>query len=226
MSPKTPSASMAVLVLATIFSWGAHGPALGQTMQPPGFHHLHLNSVDPEAAISFYAEQFPSTARASWGGFPALKSPNNVLVLFNKVATLPTIEPQSAFWHFGWHVTDVRKNLATYQGRPGVKLRPLYTTEEGGFVFVSSDTWPGTGGVLGLTKAQIADAKAKGVKPAGGAHRGRLQGGAHPGSQLAGARAGGDVQGAHRRGHLRGCRVALVCQPGRQAALGQSWTAL
>jgi catechol 2,3-dioxygenase-like lactoylglutathione lyase family enzyme len=97
-------------------------------------------------------------------------------VLFNKVATPPTIEPQSAFWHFGWHVTDVRKNLATYQGRPSVKLRPLYTTEEGGFVFVSSDTWPGTGGVLGLTKAQIADAKLKGVKPAGGAGFAYMQG--------------------------------------------------
>jgi hypothetical protein len=36
-------------------------------------------------------------------------------------------------------------------------------------VFVSSDTWPGTGGVLGLTKAQIAEAKAKGIQPAGGA---------------------------------------------------------
>jgi catechol 2,3-dioxygenase-like lactoylglutathione lyase family enzyme len=174
MSPKTSIASMAIVGLATIFSWEARGPAMGQTkMQPdlpaPGFHHIHLNSVDPQAAVAFYAAQFPSTAKTTWGGFPALKSPNNVLVLFNKVATPPTIVPQSALWHFGWHVTDVRRNLATYQGRPDVKLRPLYTTEEGGFVFVSSDTWPGTGGVLGLTKAQIADAKANGVKPEGGA---------------------------------------------------------
>jgi catechol 2,3-dioxygenase-like lactoylglutathione lyase family enzyme len=168
---------MAAAVLATAFSWGVHGPAMGQTtMQPPGFHHFHLNSSDPEAALSFYTEQFPSTAKTSWGGFPALKSPNNVLVLFNKVATPPTIEPQSAMWHFGWHVTDVRKSLATYQGRPKVKLLPLYTTEAGGFVFVSSDTWPGTGGVLGLTKAQIADAKAKDVKPAGGAGFAYMQG--------------------------------------------------
>ncbi len=33
-------------------------------------------------------------------------------------------------------------------------------------MLISSDTWPGTGGVLGLTKAQIADAKARGVEPA------------------------------------------------------------
>ena len=42
---------------------------------------------------------------------------------------------------------------------------PLYTGDDGGTVFVSSDTWPGTGGVLGLTQAQIADAKARGVQP-------------------------------------------------------------
>src|SRR5271170_635960 len=103
--------------LAMIFSWEVHAPAMGQTtMQPPRFHHFHLNSVDPEAAISFYTEQFPGTARASWAGLPALKSRNHVLVLFNKVATPPTIEPQSAMWHFGWHVTNVRKNLVRASG--------------------------------------------------------------------------------------------------------------
>jgi catechol 2,3-dioxygenase-like lactoylglutathione lyase family enzyme len=134
----------------------------------PGFHHLHLNSVDPDAAIGFYTQQFPSTSRGSWAGFPALKSPNNVLVLFTKVDRAPRTEPQSAIWHFGWHVTDARRCLEAFKARPEVDLLPLYTTEEGGSVLVSSDTWPSVGGVLGLTKAQIADAKAKGVQPAGG----------------------------------------------------------
>jgi catechol 2,3-dioxygenase-like lactoylglutathione lyase family enzyme len=134
----------------------------------PGFHHLHLNSVNPDAAIDFYVRQFPSTAKANWGGLPALDSPNSVLVLFTKVDTPPAIEPQTAIWHFGWHVTDIRRNLETYRSRREVKLLPLYTTDEGGSVQISSDTWPATAGTLGLTKAQIADAKAKGVKPAGG----------------------------------------------------------
>ena len=51
----------------------------------PKFHHLHLNSTDPDAAIDFYTRQFPSTSKGSWGGFPALKSPNDVMVLFDKV---------------------------------------------------------------------------------------------------------------------------------------------
>jgi hypothetical protein len=142
----------------------------------PGFHHLHLNSVDPDAAIAFYTRQFPTTAKASWGGLPALTSPNNVLVLFTRVATAPATSPQTAIWHFGWHVTDTRASLETYTGRPDVTLLPLYTTDEGGAVFISSDTWPSTGGVPGLTKAQIADAKAKGVQPTRTGGFGYMQG--------------------------------------------------
>jgi catechol 2,3-dioxygenase-like lactoylglutathione lyase family enzyme len=141
----------------------------------PGFHHLHLNSLNPDAAIDFYMRQFPSTSKATVAGFPALKA-GNVYVLFTKVSTPPPTEPQTAIWHFGWHVVDVRKNLAMYKERKEVHLLPLYTTDEGGYVFVSSDTWPGTGGLLGLTKSQIAEAKANGVKPAGGAGFAYLQG--------------------------------------------------
>ena len=142
----------------------------------PGFHHLHLNSLDPAAAIDFYTRQFASTSKSSWGGLPALQSPNNVLLLFSKVAAAPATAPQSAIWHFGWHVTDVRKSLETYRSRPEVKLLPLYTTDEGASVPISSDTWPPTGSVLGLTTAEIADARAKGVKPAGGSGFAYLQG--------------------------------------------------
>jgi len=55
----------------------------------PGFHHLHLNSVEPDAAIDFYTRQFPTSSKTRWGGLPALKAPNNVLLLFTKVATAP-----------------------------------------------------------------------------------------------------------------------------------------
>ena len=134
----------------------------------PTFHHLHLNSVDPDAAIDWYASQFPSAARTTWAGEPALKATNGVLVLFTKVDKRPRLEG-SAIWHFGWHVTDARKTLETYRGRREVKLLPLYTSDEGGHVQISSDTWPGTGGALGLNKAQIAEARKTGVKPKGGA---------------------------------------------------------
>jgi catechol 2,3-dioxygenase-like lactoylglutathione lyase family enzyme len=131
----------------------------------PRFHHLHLNSVDPDAAIDFYVRQFPRSAPSSWGGLPALAAPNDVLIVFSRVASAPPTSPQTAIWHFGWHVVDTRASLESYRGRAGVELSPLYTTDEGGSVFISSDTWPGIGGVLGLTKAQIADAKARNAQP-------------------------------------------------------------
>jgi hypothetical protein len=131
----------------------------------PGFHHLHLNSVDPDAAIEFYLRQFPSTSKTQWAGFPALKSPTSVLLLFTKVDTPPPTSPQSALWHFGWHVRDSRRSLETYTARSDVQHWPLYTTDEGGSVLISSDTWP-AGAALGLTRAEIAEAKAKSVQPA------------------------------------------------------------
>ncbi len=143
----------------------------------PGFHHLHLNSTDPDAAIDFYVKNFQSTSRSTWSGLPALKT-GKVYVLFTKVNSPPALMPQTAFWHFGWHVTDERASLKRYR-EIGTKLLPLYTGDGDGFVYVSSDTWPGAGGpggALGRTKSQIAEAKAKGIKPAGGAGFGYIAG--------------------------------------------------
>jgi catechol 2,3-dioxygenase-like lactoylglutathione lyase family enzyme len=134
-------------------------------LSEPRFHHLHLNCIDPEAAIAFYVRQFPRSSPARWGGLPALAAPDDVLVLFTRVATPPPITPPSAIWHFGWHVADTRASLETYRARPDVTLLPLYTTDEGGAVLVSSDTWPGAGGVPGRTRAQIAEARAGGLQP-------------------------------------------------------------
>jgi catechol 2,3-dioxygenase-like lactoylglutathione lyase family enzyme len=131
----------------------------------PGFHHLHLNSVDPDAAIDFYLRQFPSTKKGSWAGHPALLSPNNVMILFDKVDAPPPTEPQSAIWHFGWHVVDSQATTRSFSERSEVTMRPLYTTDEGGSVPISSDTWPSIGNILGLTRAQIAEARATGVQP-------------------------------------------------------------
>jgi catechol 2,3-dioxygenase-like lactoylglutathione lyase family enzyme len=141
----------------------------------PHFHHLHLNSINPDAAIGFYTRQFPSTTKSNFAGLPALKA-GNVYLLFNKVAAPPPTEPQTALWHFGWHVVDVHKSYEIYRERKEVHLLPLYTTGEGGFVYVSSDTWPGANGSLGRTQSEIADAKAKGVQPTHGAGFAYLEG--------------------------------------------------
>ncbi len=138
-------------------------------LETPGFHHLHLNSVDPDAAIDWYVRQFPTCTRGEWAGIPALLSPNNVMVLFTKVdraASDAAAECDLAF-RLACHRCAARVSLHMQQ-RSDVQLLPLYTTDEGGSVLVSSDTWPNVGGVLGLTRSQIAEARAKGVQPPGG----------------------------------------------------------
>src|SRR5437870_2873654 len=153
-------AAFIAAILAAAFAWngGPRAGAQSDALPAPGFHHLHLNSTNPETAAAWYAKEFPSTSKATWGGMTALKSPNNVLVLFSKVDQPPATQPQTAVWHFGWHVTNERQTMARMRA-DGVTLLPLYATEEGGTVNINSDTWPGTGGVLGLTRAQIEEAK-------------------------------------------------------------------
>ncbi len=134
---KALAPGLALFALSTVPLRAADSAALPS----PSFHHLHLNSVNPDAAIGFYVREFSGTGKGEWNGIPALTSPNNVMVLFNRVARPPLVEPEAtAFWHFGWHVTDERKAYALYSSRPEVKLMPLYTTEEGDSVLVSSDT--------------------------------------------------------------------------------------
>jgi catechol 2,3-dioxygenase-like lactoylglutathione lyase family enzyme len=137
-------------------------------LAPPRFHHLHLRSTDPDAAIGFYTRQFPTTSKGSWGEFPALMSPNDVMILFDKVDEPPTSQPQSAIWHFGWHVTDCRKSVATFDARPEVGMLPLYTGVEDGHVLLSSDTWFRDGPLLGVTRRQIDGFLAAGTPVPGG----------------------------------------------------------
>ena len=176
MGARTRAVALGVFGLgAWVLGISAHQQHPGSRLPAPVFHHLHLNSINPDAAIDFYVKAFPSTSKGTFAGQPALQSPNNVWVLFNKVAAPPATQPATAFWHFGWHVTDVRATLDRFV-KSNTPLLPLYTGEGARTVFVSSDTYPGSGGVLGLTAAGVAAAHAKGIKPAGGAGFAYLRG--------------------------------------------------
>ena len=140
-------ACFTAILVATFASVGA-AAAQPDVYRPPGFHHLHLNSVDPEAAIDFYVRHF-SSSRTTWGGMPALmtskpisetRGPSslpNALILFNKVNDPPPSDPYAtAYWTFGWHVKDVRGKLQPYAPQPEVKALPQYFSD-GYVVFVS-----------------------------------------------------------------------------------------
>jgi catechol 2,3-dioxygenase-like lactoylglutathione lyase family enzyme len=155
------------------------GPAIAQpnapALPPPHFHHLALNSTDPAAAIAFYVREFPSTTPTTWEGMPALSSPTHVLIVFNKVSRPPDADPDAtAYWHFGWNVTDSRKSLETFGNQK--LLIPFYTDEQGDFVGISSDTYPYPPGVPGRTKAQLAEAAAQNLQPSHNAGNGYIHG--------------------------------------------------
>jgi catechol 2,3-dioxygenase-like lactoylglutathione lyase family enzyme len=84
--------------------------AAGQ-MPPAHFHHIHLNSTDPAAAIDFYTSKFDcekAKFAGEWDGVWAQKA----WILFDKAPSAPPSAITSSIWHFGWGAEDMK---AEYQ---------------------------------------------------------------------------------------------------------------
>ncbi|MFN0112353.1 MAG: VOC family protein [Blastocatellia bacterium] len=97
---------LTLFTFVLFLSWPVNmAPAQEKAADPPTtFHHLHLNSTEPESAIKFYLKTFDVTKPAQLAGFPAIQSENTFL-LFDKVKQAPATAPDSAIWHFGWGST-------------------------------------------------------------------------------------------------------------------------
>jgi catechol 2,3-dioxygenase-like lactoylglutathione lyase family enzyme len=84
----------------------------GSAQMPPAhFHHIHLNTTEPAAAIDFYTSKFDcekAKFAGEWDGVWAQKA----WILFNKVAAPPPSAITSGIWHFGWGAEDMK---AEYQ---------------------------------------------------------------------------------------------------------------
>jgi hypothetical protein len=162
-----------ILPLLALAGVSLSAQAQQASLAPPRFHHLHLNSAVPDAAIAYYIKHIPGVSRTSWQGIPALASPDNVLVLFNGVARAPDPDPNvTAYWHFGWVVGDSRAFMESHRAL----LAPFYTGEGESFVGISSDTYPYPPGVPGRTRAQIEEAKAQGLRPSRQGGNGYIKG--------------------------------------------------
>jgi catechol 2,3-dioxygenase-like lactoylglutathione lyase family enzyme len=84
---------------------------MAQTVPDAHFHHLHLNSTDPKAAIEFYATKFDAE-KASFQGLMDAVWTQKSWILIQEVAAAPPSEVVSTIWHFGWGAEDMK---ATYQ---------------------------------------------------------------------------------------------------------------
>jgi catechol 2,3-dioxygenase-like lactoylglutathione lyase family enzyme len=99
---------------AAVFALGAlgavtRGAAPEKTSAIPAahFHHLHLNTLDPAAAIDFYTSKF-DCEKAKFAGVMNGVWAQKSWILFNKVKDPPPWELTSAIWHFGWGAEDMK----------------------------------------------------------------------------------------------------------------------
>jgi len=115
MKPLLPLL-ICVLLVATGFAL----PRSEQVTMPVAhFHHLHLNTPDPGAAIDFYTSKFDCEKGRFAGVMDGVWAQKSWL-LFTKVSSPPPWELTSAIWHFGWGAEDMK---ATYQKQLEMKTR-------------------------------------------------------------------------------------------------------
>lgn len=85
-----------------------NAPDASATVPLVHFHHLHLNTTDPEAAIDFYTRHF-NCDRARFAGVQDAVWAQKSWILFTKVDAAPPSDILSTIWHFGWGATDMPK---------------------------------------------------------------------------------------------------------------------
>ena len=85
------------------------------------FHHVHLNTTDPEAAISFYTSKLETEKRAFAGTGDAVAVHRGWL-LFTRVDRPPKSEITSAIWHLGWGGGEDMKDTYRKQVDSGTRF--------------------------------------------------------------------------------------------------------
>lgn len=139
----------------------------------PAFHHIQLNSVDPERSLRWYEQYWPRGKRTTFDGQPAFF--DDIYLIYHKVDTqapgafdrkLQRSVPQSAFWTFGSTVVDSLElfNRLSKAGRD-FEFLPVYTGPDDDKGVLHSALGPYGDQLLTLT--QLKERAAKGSKAEG-----------------------------------------------------------
>jgi catechol 2,3-dioxygenase-like lactoylglutathione lyase family enzyme len=146
------------VVFAALVLWAS---ALRGQAPPAGirFHHVHLNSVNPDAAADYYTKVFTTSVKTTFNGSVAVKTVNGPYLLFAKVNTPPPTAPQSAIWHFGWNTPDSRAYLDRFHVMK-LEVVPMYADPENAVIEISSDALPNF-----PTTARIKELRSQNVQP-------------------------------------------------------------
>src|SRR5229473_801852 len=171
----------AFVIASTIFvGWFGLAHSQGQSaaspLPMPKFHHIRINSANPEKSLAWYAQYWPSGKKTTYAGFPAFSDEKGFYLLYQKVAkqapgafdrTAQRSVPQSAFWTFG--STFAGPDTKAFRDRIA-KLDPkqfqlvtLYGGPEGKQTATNSTALP-LGGQL-LTGSAIKEQTSKNAPP-------------------------------------------------------------
>ncbi|MFZ4628143.1 MAG: VOC family protein [Blastocatellia bacterium] len=101
---------IALVVGALTGMVGTIGSARGQDPPSPGtgisFHHIHLNSPDPKAAIDYHLARFEAERDHPAGLDEGIRG-HRTWLLFRKVGSPPPWQLTSGIWHIGWGAPDM-----------------------------------------------------------------------------------------------------------------------
>lgn len=88
------------------------------------FHHLHLNTTDPQRAIDFYTSRFDSE-KGKFAGLMDAVWTQKSWILFTKVKEAPPSDLTSSIWHFGWGAENMKAEYERQQKLGSKFFTPL-----------------------------------------------------------------------------------------------------
>ena len=98
---------LGALACGALTASGAFAQAPPPAAPTAHFHHVHLNTIDPAAAVAFYTSKFKAR-KERFAGLADAVSTGDSWLLFSKVATTPPSELVSPLWHIGWGAEDMK----------------------------------------------------------------------------------------------------------------------
>ena len=115
-----------VTALALLFAGIA---AMAQDQPLVHFHHVHVNTLDPERAMAWYTRHF-ECERAKFGGQDALWVGKS-WILFDRVDQPPPWKITTALYHIGWGTENAKADFDRFTAM-GVRFQqPMYDLAEG-----------------------------------------------------------------------------------------------
>jgi beta-lactamase superfamily II metal-dependent hydrolase/catechol 2,3-dioxygenase-like lactoylglutathione lyase family enzyme len=141
----------------------------------PAFHHIHINSTNPERSIEWYSKYWPEGRRTTVAGFPAFEG-SDLYLLYNQVGKhapgafdrkLHRSVPQSPFWTFGSGVTDSKSlvDRLTKLDAKAFQFLPVYAGPDDKKGVIRSGLAPQGDQLLTLSQLKERAEKEKGAPP-------------------------------------------------------------